>query len=308
LLLLGFLTVVCSVWFSNDGYNHQDVGKRVSQLQAVLVRRCAAIGELQEHLLHAGWQRGVAQWGFLGHGGQWAAVVGFDGPGDTSSLTSRAYKHQVNTEDIAYGTRSVGMSVDDSLQTSGTSKQKEQDSKANLIVRKRDGGGIEVDEPSCLVEWSVEALSLVRQHLIRSSNGSIVLPHQHNWDVGDLPIWASRASSETTLIPEESSVVESTANSRLVISNLPALVNEVEDTLDVIEDVMQMQRERRLEKLKPPSWIARNWYIFATLVPSVGSLGVYLMRQGRGKSFLRTVAHSIYSFFREHLRDPIRSM
>jgi hypothetical protein len=45
------------------GYNHQEIGRKVSQLQAVLARRCAAVGELQQHLLRAGWHRGVAQWG-----------------------------------------------------------------------------------------------------------------------------------------------------------------------------------------------------------------------------------------------------
>lgn len=46
------------------------MGQKISQIQAVLARRCATIGELQEHLLRAGWRRGVAQWGVLGQGGQ----------------------------------------------------------------------------------------------------------------------------------------------------------------------------------------------------------------------------------------------
>jgi hypothetical protein len=54
---------VVSVWTSTQGYNHQEIGRKVSQIQAVLARRCAAVGELQQHLLRAGWHRGVAQWG-----------------------------------------------------------------------------------------------------------------------------------------------------------------------------------------------------------------------------------------------------
>lgn len=47
------------------------VGQKVSQIQAVLARRCATIGELQEHLLRAGWRRkGIAKWGVLGQGEQ----------------------------------------------------------------------------------------------------------------------------------------------------------------------------------------------------------------------------------------------
>ena len=55
-------------------------GKKVSQLQAVLARRCAVIGELQQHLWRANWRKGVAEWGMLGGGvgGEWASVVRVD--------------------------------------------------------------------------------------------------------------------------------------------------------------------------------------------------------------------------------------
>lgn len=58
-----FCLSTCAVWTSEHGYNHQEIGRKVSQIQAVLARRCAAVGELQQHLLRAGWHRGVAQWG-----------------------------------------------------------------------------------------------------------------------------------------------------------------------------------------------------------------------------------------------------
>ena len=65
---LSWLEAGPTAWFSERGYCHQDVGGRVSQIQAVLARRCASVGELQMHLLRAGWQRGVAQWGVVGQG------------------------------------------------------------------------------------------------------------------------------------------------------------------------------------------------------------------------------------------------
>ena len=77
--LLSWLEAGPWVWFSSQGYNHNKIGQCVSQIQAVLARRCAAIGELQQHLLRAGWQKGVAQWGVLGQGGEWANVAGADG-------------------------------------------------------------------------------------------------------------------------------------------------------------------------------------------------------------------------------------
>ena len=49
----------------------------MSQIQAVLARRCAVIGEIQQQLLRANWQKGVAEWGMLGGGvgGEWTSVV-----------------------------------------------------------------------------------------------------------------------------------------------------------------------------------------------------------------------------------------
>jgi hypothetical protein len=62
-ILCPSICFVVPVWTSTQGYNHQEIGRKVSQIQAVLARRCAAVGELQQHLLRAGWHRGVAQWG-----------------------------------------------------------------------------------------------------------------------------------------------------------------------------------------------------------------------------------------------------
>jgi hypothetical protein len=56
---------------------HVEAGKKVGQIQTVLARRCAVIGELQQHLWRASWQKGVAEWGMLGGGlgGEWTSVV-----------------------------------------------------------------------------------------------------------------------------------------------------------------------------------------------------------------------------------------
>jgi hypothetical protein len=82
------------------GYDHSVmVGQRVSQIQAVLARRLSAIGELQHHLLRAGWQRGVAHWGFLGDGGNWAAVDGTDGRMNDEEDSSQ---HSLDEEEEEY--------------------------------------------------------------------------------------------------------------------------------------------------------------------------------------------------------------
>lgn len=96
-----FKTVACKkiVWFGKEGYNHQEIGWKVSQLQAVLARRCATVGDLQQHLLRAGWQRGVAQWGVLGDGGEWAAVTGGTMAPENARKTSQSTLNRRNSTD-----------------------------------------------------------------------------------------------------------------------------------------------------------------------------------------------------------------
>ena len=87
---LGWLEAGPQAWFQvgdevKEGYTtsppppHLAAGKKVSQIQVVLARRCAVIGELQQHLWRASWQKGVAGWGMLGGGvgGEWTSVVRF---------------------------------------------------------------------------------------------------------------------------------------------------------------------------------------------------------------------------------------
>lgn len=85
---LGWLEAGPEAWFQagdegKGGYStspsppHLAAGKKVSQIQVILARRCAVIGELQQHLWRASWQKGVAGWGMLGGGvgGEWTSVV-----------------------------------------------------------------------------------------------------------------------------------------------------------------------------------------------------------------------------------------
>jgi hypothetical protein len=309
------------VWMSEEGYSHQAVGQKVSQIQAVLVRRCAAIGELQQHLLRARWQRGVAQWGFLGQG--WAAVAGFDGsieeepsfslhesPSDTSLYLHMAEEKShpsmrrlsVEFGDVPYKDLEQQTRMKPSLHGSHSGgKGKKSPYKA--------AGGIFVDDPGRLAEWSVEAMSLIRRHLYRSGNGMVVLPHQSNWEEGPLPTWATEVMQTVPEETESTSTGPDNADMQLTISNLPVLVLEVEELLDVMEGIMTIQSHRRLDKMRPPSWRRRSWYIFAATLPVVGGLSSWLMiNKGLGKSLVRSLSHSLYSFFTEHLRDPVVAM
>ena len=205
-----------AVWFSGEGYQHQVIGQKVAQIQAVLARRCATIGDLQQHLLRAGWQQGVAHWGVLGDGGEWAAVAGFDGrmPQETPKSTFRAPSivlRQNSEDDGSAGTPAIhpsdsaatpirrthpqsriprvsselsdmnlplpsipGQDLPRQAPISRISQFPQQRPYArgssyytSISVRRNPGGQIVMDEPA-LVEWTVDAMSIVRRQLYRA--------------------------------------------------------------------------------------------------------------------------------------------
>jgi hypothetical protein len=363
---------------SRHGYNHQEIGGKVSQIQAVLARRCAAVGELQQHILRAGWQRGVAQWGMLGHGGQWAAVAGFDGSIPEAPYTlSQHSNHKSDVDSVPPLPSEVSSSktpplerilqrehsdserallIEDSLRSpeisrkisaeatrfglprsssrvglGGTNvtdahKMRRRTSQAQIFVGKKHGGGIFIDDPEFLAEWSVEAISLVRRHLFRAGNGKILIPGTENWRISGqvhqkvdnynateeqvLPLWASEILEQQPLADQENDLMPSDhvreKVTKITITNLPLMVAEVEELLDVMEDLMNIQRNRRLRQLQPPTWIRRNWYIVATAVPS---LAFFMSRmKGYSRDVMKFLAGKGATFFKERVQDPIVAM
>jgi hypothetical protein len=321
---------------SEQGYNHQLVGQKVAQIQAVLARRCAAIGELQQHLLRAGWQQGVSQWGVLGHGGDWAAVAGFCGSGmavdDTSSLSWRESGDKMKWDpqtrrlssqigDVQYDP-TTHLPSERSSQAKCFEKQNKSAYKAKVFVQKYHGGGVYVADPGFLAEWSVEAMLLIRKHLYRAGNGMILLPYQSNWLTksghdeegaagalisepapSKLPLWATVKFGTT----DDGSSTES-LQTLVTISNLPLLAAEVEELLDVMGDIMAIQRQRRLDRLRPSGRFRRNWYVVATCVPAAVTLLHWMVRHGELRRLLRPLYHSASSFFKYRLKDPVLAM
>jgi hypothetical protein len=204
---------------------------------------------------------------------------------------------------------------------------KDPSSAANIFVRNRDGGGIYIDDPAFLTRWSIDAIQLVRVQLNRAANGMVLLPYETNWveessmngegqlilDQEDavrctLPFWAhdrrdamSSTASLEKLEKEDRSV-------QLAISDLPLMLDEVSELLDVMEDIMMIQRQRRLEKMRPSGWIRRHWYLAATIVPSVTYLVSQVARQGFAKDVIKSLTQKVSVFFRERLFDPISAM
>lgn len=330
------------VWFSEEGYKHDLVGQRVSQIQAVLTRRCCAIGELQSHLLRAGWQKGVGQWGVLGQGGQWAPS-GFDGAMDDSSSPRKSSRRRLSTLDMEDTNlpESSLIASSRSLNPSDTSKAPMYYGHASVFVRKTHGGSIVKDDPA-LAAWSVDAIRVVRDQLYRAGTGLIALPLSENWEenAGELisegaevvpshlPLWASREkdittkTSESELATSKESKLEAMENSdaresdtefqseegNIVITNLPAMAAEVSELLNSMEIVLNLQRKRRLEKLKGLSFVRRKWFVGAMGGPLVVYLAFRLLKDGTGAYVAQLAWKNLRTFFGEHVYGPLSAM
>ena len=328
---------------SEKGYNHQLVGQKVAQLQAVLARRCASIGELQQHLLRAGWQQGVAQWGVLGRGGgEWAAVAGFGSsmPEESSRQMKVSTKAEVKPLPASLNTQTRRLSgeigdveLEDPLSDMPSDfrcSNIRSSYKASVFVHKGHGGGLFVDDPGFLAEWSVRAVALIRRHLYRAGNGMVLLPYESNWRGAEqekdeeergtlisspeptvlsrIPTWATEVLVSSARSTADGSFVSKTPRNQITISNLPLLAAEIEALLETMEDVMAAQRHRRLDRLRPAGWLRRNWYIVASTVPATASLLLWIVRHGKGKLLVRSVYYRVTSFFKERLRDPVVAM
>ena len=327
------------------------MGRKVSQIQAVLARRCSTIGELQQHLLRAGWQRGVAQWGVLGEGGQWAQVAGCKGamerdlsqlPDTTASIRDSAYLRRLSSEfdqsslHVAEAPNHEGLrspSMQPTISNLGEHVKGQDNEKeayyghGNVFVNNTADGTIFADD-SALAEWSIDAILLIRSQLNRAGNGKIKLPFADNWAGYDKSLcigderWISSAlldEGETRTLPRWADFRTPTAEDgggqsidapkmKVVISNLPLLAAEVSELLNSMEEIMEVQRERRLNKLKPPQWARRNWYITTMTVPAVGYFLMKVFRDGYGRMLAKFFVEQVGSFVKEHVTDPLASM
>lgn len=302
--LLAFLEAGPYSWWIGDD-SCGAAGKRVSQIQAVLARRCAVIGELQQHLWRASWQKGVAAWGMLGGGvgGEWTSVVGEFGHVDNDSFSR---SNPPPSMKIFNHSNLIGTNVSNS-----------------------PGGSIVVDEDA-MVRWSVDAMQVIRDQLYRACQDVKELPYVVNWpresrhfqrdqgrvddgnmevsSINDLPVWAAMCDSGGQL--SEASMVADVCNnqSSIMISDLGKMADEVSALLQSIEVLLEQQRDRRLERLRPPSRFRRNWYLYAIGAP-VGAFAMYkLTREYGGRTLVKLCTEKIAEIYQDHVSEPLNSI
>mmetsp|Transcript_30570 Transcript_30570/g.61333 ORF Transcript_30570/g.61333 Transcript_30570/m.61333 type:complete len:607 (-) Transcript_30570:1838-3658(-) len=291
---LGWLEAGPTVWFSEKGYSPYSAGKKVSQIQAVLARRCAVIGEIQQHLWRANWQRGVAEWGMLGHGqGEWASVMLEHG--DMTDAPGPSPQNQTGKK------KRISMKIFNHSSFVGGN------------VSNSRGGQILVDEEA-LTRWSIDGIKVVRDQLYRAGIAGAQLPYYENWPnevrhfngdiVGpsnveiDHPTWAKRGAKASS----------DNATSSIVINNLPGMADEVSSLLQSIELNLDQQRQRRLNKLRPQSNLRRNWYMFALGIPTAAYATYHVCKEHGGYFLLKEVLAKINEFCKEHISEPCFSI
>ena len=111
-------------------------------------------------------------------------------------------------------------------------------------------------------------------------------------------------------LPETGHVNEdkSMAKKGFIITDIQMMADEVSGILNSMETYMGIQRTRRLEKLKPPSRISRQWYMIALVVPITGYFA-YQLTQGNATSRLASEVYAkVCTFFAEHVSEPLESM
>lgn len=207
----------------------------------------------------------------------------------------------------------------------------------DVSVRNTYNGQIVMDNPA-LAEWSVDAMALVRNQLYRACNGRVALPFAQNWAHIDelslsyasqhnfvddstaattesaadkkLPLWATVAphSGDFNAPDENAAAEEDVVKHRVTISDLPLMVQEVSELLDAMEGIMEIQRNRRLDKLKEPSKLRRLWYVIALTVPSLGYFMFKTRNQQYGLGYLKYAANMLSEFCREHVVSPMRAI
>lgn len=93
-----------------------------------------------------------------------------------------------------------------------------------------------------------------------------------------------------------------------MISDIKLMADEVNGIVNSMELYMGIQRKRRLDKLKPPSRISREWYIAALAIPVTGYLAYKLSQDNAGSKLAAEVYAKICTFFAEHVSEPLESM
>jgi hypothetical protein len=292
----------------------------------------------------------------LGQGGHWAPVTGFDGVmpdiGDVENVgTSVVHQHEAFSPEMSIykvpkfpATENLD-STDSIPEMSTTTKhrrlssdvrdttnvfpshiasndslpyERRATSQAHVFVGKKHGGGIYVDDPAFLAEWSVDAMKLTRKQLRRAGNGRVMIPFESNWMDGahvkrlhlEIPLWASQSASHHLSNRSSDDDVHSPLNEpqKCTITDLPLMTAEVSAILDVMEEVMEIQRFRRLEQLRAPTWLRSNWYVVATVAPVLTMFLRRLSIKGYGREVIQFFVERVVSFFRERVVDPVAAM
>ncbi len=133
----------------------------------------------------------------------------------------------------------------------------------------------------------------------------------------DLPIWVSSCNDANRLSEAVDAATKETGgttsifnndHTSVVVTDLGKLTDEVSALLQSIDIRLREQKDRRLNRLRPPSRLRRNWYLVAIGVP-VGAYAAYkLTREHGGFFLLKTFITKLGDIYRDHVSEPLESI
>ena len=101
---------------------------------------------------------------------------------------------------------------------------------------------------------------------------------------------------------------KSNTHSSITISDLASMSNEVAALLESIEINLEEQKIRRLDRLRPPSRLRRNWYMVALGVPTATLLLYKLTKRHGWFYLLNKLISKLSDICREHVSEPMNSI
>jgi len=235
----------------------------------------------------------------------------------------RRLSSTIDDEDARRPSSNIGMG-DFDQETSGVAPESRaaKGYYANVFVQNEDGGEIVTNDPA-LADWSVDAMLLIRNQLYRASNGLVRIPGEANWTTeesinsetaGQL-IYESDTPEDDEVHPKDEGSPRTLpdwatrdTNGDTAISDLPLMATEVSELLGIMEEVMAIQRHRRLDKVQPTGFLRRNWYMAALGIPCATWVLYRLGQNGYGVRVLRYTFSKLRHFLLHHIRDPLVAM
>ena len=207
-------------------------------------------------------------------------------------------------------------------------------SSSDFVVESSRGGSMKMNDTD-LASWSIDAVRLSRDQMIKIAGEgglTITLPFSEHWPLGSNPWQVVCADKNEKIVPLWATASSDTSPKRMItnsvdegvdismtdptvdiqplevnIHDLQTLSTEVARLLDSMA-VMHNQQMCKLGQLRPPTRLARNWYVIVLGLPLASYTLYKIVKEQMNSKLLPEIINQVVAFCEEHFFDPMRSM